>query len=258
MGQYFDDLHAKKESQLSNEAVDIKDSREISDLRLLEPSEKNLSLLENALKNQLRFKECIELLTKLIEINPENTEYKRKRAGRYLSTLQCDKAVWDFFDCLAHGGDKLDIYYRIGLCRFFQESYESALAMFEDAYRLADDEMGIAAMYWHTLACARVGAYPILLSYYSPDMKTGHHTAYDLAMSVWANRRTAEEALKTIENEKEDMEYVISAYGIALYMKEKGRQEEYKNLMNEILNRDGFWHCFSYLAAFNDYKKGLR
>ena len=257
MGIYFDDIHESKESQLANAPVITQDTAEIKAIRQLPETEENLVKLENALKRQLRFKECIEILTKLIMRCPDNTDHVRQRAGRYLSILRYDKAIWDFLTCLSRGGDKLDIYYRMGLCRYFEGNYESALALFEDAYNLADDEMGIAAMYWHTLACAKSGSFKLLLTHYSPDMKTGHHTAYDLAVSVWANVTTPENALLKIQNEPDDMEYDIAAYGIALYYKSLGNEEKYTQLMQSIIARDGFWHCFAYLAAYNDTKNAV-
>lgn len=254
MGLYFDDIHESKESQLGNAPVTVKDTDEIKALRAQPETEETLVKLEQALYKQLRFKECIEILTKLITLCPDSEEYIRKRAGRHLSILRHDKAIWDFLTCLTRGGDKLDIYYRMGLCRFFEGNYESALALFEDAFHLADDEMGIAAMYWHTLACAKSGGYKILLMRYAPDMQTGHHTAYDLAMSVWAGHTTPEDALLKLANEPDDMEYDIAAYGIAYYFKTHGDEEKYSQLMQNILFRDDLWNCFAYLAAYNDTK----
>ena len=255
MGLYFDDIHEVKESQLGNAPVTVGDTDAIKALRALSETEETLAKLEQALYKQLRFKECIEILTKLMALCPDNEEYIRKRAGRYLSILRHDKAIWDFLTCLSRGGDKLDIYYRMGLCRFFEGNCESALALFEDAFNLADDEMGIAAMYWHTLACAKSGHFKILLMRYSPDMQTGHHTAYDLAMSVWAGYTTPEDALLKLADEPDDMEYDIAAYGIAYYLKINGDTERYNRLMQNILSRDDLWNCFAYLAAYNDINK---
>jgi hypothetical protein len=114
------------------------------------------------------------------------------------------------------------------------------------------DEMGIAAIYWHTLSAARGGLPAMLLPFYSDGMDVGHHTAYKLAVSLWAERVSADELLHLLENEHDDLEYIIAAYGLAVYYETHGQLEIYKTLLSSILERREFWSTLSALAAYND------
>ena len=65
-----------------------------------------------------------------------------------------------------------------------------------------DDEMAIAVIYWHTLSCYRCARSPIMLRGYRADMEVGHHTAYQLAVSVFCGELDLEVALTQLETKR--------------------------------------------------------
>ena len=252
MGKYFDDIHADYKSQLAGDKCTTPDSVEVEALKSsLNDGESYLKLGE-ALGRQLRYREAIEAYDKAISLMPNELRAFRGRAARYLSTLQPEKAKADFIHCLELSGDKLDCTYRIGLCDYYSGNYSDSVARFEEAMPLCDDEMGIAVIYWHTLGSFRSNLSPCLLKNYHVGMEVGHHTAYEKAVKLFAGGITADELLNQLETEPDDMEYVIILYGICVYLQNKEEKRKAQSLMKKLLSRDGFWLCFSYLAAWND------
>lgn len=150
------------------------------------------------------------------------------------------------------GGDRLDILYRIGLCRYLMHQYASACEAFLACFELCDDEMGIAVMYWHTLCSYKLEHTAALLVKYHAGMAVGHHTAYEKAVSVFAGARSFDDAYHEALNENNDLESVITLYGLCIYASYSEQSSCARKIMEQILQRDGFWPSYSYLAAWND------
>ena len=55
-----------------------------------------------------------------------------------------------------------------------------------------------------------------------------------------------------LEAEPEDLQYAMAAYGLMVLLESRGEQARAAALRGKILRRDGFWYCFSYLAAYTD------
>lgn len=255
MGKYFDDVHAGWESQLADNPCMIEDTKKITELRKTAQDGESFLALGDALCGQLRYREAIEVYSKAIVVMPDDIRAYRSRAGRYLATLQTEKAEKDFYRCREMGGDPLDMSYRLGICCYLSGRYEEAFSLFEQTYPLCDDEMGIAVLYWHTLSNYQIGTEPSLISKWQNNMAVGHHTAYEKAVRVFCGVETAEDLLLELEREKDDMEFVIALYGACIWMRWNGREVEYDKRMKSLLQRDGFWPCFAYLAAWNEFKQ---
>ena len=80
-------------------------------------------------------------------------------------------------------------------------------------------------------------------------MYVGHHTAYEKAMRVAAGYAELDEMLSELEAEPEELQYAMAAYGLMVLLESRGEQARAEALRGKILRRDGFWNCFSYLAA---------
>lgn len=252
MGKHFDDVHALWQSQLTSKPCEVADSDQVKTARLAAKNYEGYVLLGDALSKQLRYREAAEAYSEALQIRPNELPALRLRAGRYLSTLQWDKARADLTRCLELGADRLDITYRLGLCAYLRQNYGEAMNFFEKCLPLCSDEMGIAVIYWHTLSAYRCGAETVLLGKYHTGMDIGHHTAYEKAMGICAGVSRAEDALEELENEPDDLEYVIVLYGVCGYLMHSGGREQSAELMENLLSRDGFWPCYAYLAAWND------
>ena len=121
-----------------------------------------------------------------------------------------------------------------------------------------DDDMYIADVYWLVLSQLRAEkadeAQKTLKQHYRPDMYVGHHTAYEKAMRVAAGFAPMEDMLAELDAEEDDLQFAMTAYGLCVLLEAHGETEKADALRQKLLKRDGFWFCFSYLAAYSDYK----
>lgn len=252
MGKYFDDIHASWQSQLCGAAVETEDSAAVTAARAAAGTAEGLSALGDALTKQLRYREAAEAYDEALKLSPDDLSLLRRRAGRYISTLQCEKALEDLAKCAALGADCLDILYRTGLCRYFMRQYAAAREIFSDCIELCDDEMGIAVIYWHTLCSYRLKKPAELLKRYRTGMAVGHHTAYEKAVSVFAGVNGFDAVYAEALAERDDLESVIILYGLHGYAMSLNDASRAQSIMEQILPRDGFWPSYAYLAALND------
>ena len=252
MGKYFDDIHESWSSQLENTPCRTEDTETIKVLREGDVSCDNLVALGDALTKQLRYREAAEVYTTALREHPDNLHVLRLRAGRYLSTLQCSNAQEDLIRCRELGGDASDILYRLGLCSYFLGQYSKAAELWEECFPLCDEEMGIAVIYWHTIASYCLRKEPVLLKNFHTKMEVGHHTAYYAAVRVFAQTAGINEIAAQLEEEQEDLEYVIVLYGLCCYWRHKGDLEKFDEQIEKLIARDGFWPCYAYLAAVNE------
>lgn len=251
MGSFFADIHADKESQLLGAFCGIKDTFEIQKLREDKTYQGFLDLAK-ALRFQLRYRDAIGVCSEAIKLKQEEKEAYRQRAGAYLTTLQIENAREDFKRCRELGQDRLDVSYRLALCFYLQEEYEKAMEELEQTWKLCDDEMGIAVIFWHTLSAWKRRKKPALfLKYYRTDMKIGHHTAYAFLIETVMKERNLEVAEKRLENAG-DLDFSIIGYGLYVYYQFLGMQEKAQTLLRAIIERDRFWISYGYLAAWQE------
>ena len=255
MNRYFAEIHAGPDSQLGTAPCRIADSPEVAALRGAESYEELLALAD-ALNFQLRYRESLAVYDRAVALEPENMTAYRRRAARYITTLQPEKAVADLLRCRALGGGEADVAYRLGIACYLAGDYAASMREEARCFPLVDEEMGIAAMFWHTLSAWRAGEAPSLLrESYRPGMAVGHHTGYEAVMALAAGETTPDTMQRALASESSDLEYSILAYGTARRLLHMGRQEEGEALLRGILPRDGLWISYAYLAAWNDVNK---
>ncbi len=263
MKGYFDDLRASKESQLYGKPEAVEDNERVRALRReleADPNAGELYLeLGNALSYQLRYLEAISAYTQAIGRMPDKAAGYRKRGGRYLTTLQLDRAYADFLRCLSFGQDA-DLEILSGLTAYMLGKYAEAKAHFNNWITLAGDDTEelVSTIYWYVLCCVRDRdgeGMRDMLARYSPDMYVGHHTAHQCGIRLFLGELTAEEAIETAEaadGEDRDLEYSMIVYAVALHACLHGNPEDNIKYLDMILLRDTFWAGFASLAALND------
>ena len=247
----FTDPHSDPITQLAGKSSFIADSPEVTRARNAD-TPRGIAALGKALARQLRYREALDVYNAGLEIWPEDEELLRLRAGRYLTTLQADRAAQEFGKLLENGADELDCRYRIGLAQYYRRDYGKAMEQLELCMPLCEDndEMGIAVIYWHTLSALRAAKRPKLLDFYREGMDVGHHIGYEKAMAVCAGKREKEDVIATLDNGHDPLEYSIALYGIHIlgtYGLNDGN-----SLLDEILRHEEFWISFAWLAAWND------
>ena len=258
MGKYFADVHASHESQLQNLPHGLADTDEILTCRAKPQTYETLLELADALCWQLRFREAIDALTQAVKLEPERMEAYRKRGPKYLDTLQFENALGDYMRCEQADGVSVMSRYRIGMAHYLMGQYDAAISAFSKSLALApqDDDMYIAALYWLVLSQLRAGkadaAQKTLQQHYRPDMYVGHHTAYEKAMRAAAGCARVEDVLAELDEEPDDLQYAMTAYGLYVLLESGGKTEKAAALQEKLLARSGFWLCFSFLAAYHD------
>ena len=225
MGKYFADVHASHESQFQNLPHGLADTDEILACRA----------------------------------KPQTYETYRKRGPKYLDTLQFKQALADYTRCEQADGASVESRYRIGMAQYMLQNYDVATAAFAGSLAIApqDDDMYIADVYWLVLSQLRAEkadeAQKTLKQHYRPDLYVGHQTAYEKAMRVAAGFAPVEDMLAELDTEEDDLQFAMTAYGLCVLLESAGEQEKANALREKLLSRDGFWFCFSYLAAYSDY-----
>ena len=251
----FDEIHSMPVNELDGYPHELKDSPAVSALRgRLDYGP--LMDLAAALVRQLRYRDALEVYDVVVVLYPDSLEARLKRAVRYVTTLQSEKAIAELLDCRKRGAGLEDINYRLGIAYYYAGDYQKAMDELSEVYPIYDGEMGIATMYWHTLAALRIGADPSLLPRFTEDMEVGHHRAYKFAMKVVSGLLPWEEAMAELPKETADLDYAMMAYGMAVLAQSRGEAALASQLVDTVIPRDSFWIGFGYLAAYNDRKLG--
>ena len=248
---FFSNNHAMPDSQLSGLHCLVPDDPATAEARRGD-SFASKKALARALDFQLRYRESIGVYDALIAERPGDIQLIRTRAARCISTLQLQKAIGDLRMCRASGMEEGDIGYRLGIAYYLAGEYPSAMRETAAYFGGVSDEMGIAAMYWNTLAAWRCGEEPELLPFYYAGMKAGHHTAYERVMALAAGALSESAFLGTMCRETSDLEYAMLAYGYARWLIWSGRGKKARQFLESIVKRDNFWIAYGYLAAWND------
>ena len=243
-------MKASIESQLGNAFCAALDTEEMFWLREADDYQSKLSL-GNALAAQYRFRDAIDAYGEAMRIRADDPALYIRLGGAYLTLLRFDEAFDAYNRSIVLGADPKSAAYPLGVWHYLNGDYAAAAQYFADCLP-CDDEMKIAVIYWHTLCCFRANTEPFLLPDYHGGMDVGHHTAYLLAVSVFAGGVCADTALEELENEEDDLNYIVAAYGICRYLSVIGKAAESDFLMKKILSRNAVWPCISYLAAYTD------
>lgn len=251
MGQYFDDLHAMPDSQLGGAPCTVGDTPETAAARGASDFDA-LGRLAKALDFQLRYREAIPVYRQMLSLRPDDAPTLYRLATREINTLQPRLALEHLTRCRKLDGDKPEYLYRIGISHYLSGGCSAAMDAEAACFPLVDDEMGAAAMYWHTLAAWRSGVEAGLLNAFRPEMKCGHHTAYYAVMSLGAGHTALSDFLAAAAETDSDLEYSMLAYGASVFLAHRGDVHSSDELRRSVVARDGFWISYAYLAAWND------
>lgn len=242
---------ASLESQLGNAPCTVEDTEEMFWLRESDDFQSQVAL-GNALAGQYRFRDAIAVYRSALRIRNDDQTVFNRLASSYL-TIRCfPKAKACYERALQLGADPKAISFPMGVWHYLKSEYFAAAERFA-ACLPCEDEMAIAVIYWHTLSRYRIGEEAELLSAYHQEMDVGHHTAYQLAVSVFCGDVPWEDAAAKAEQNPGDLNAVIALYGICGYLHAVGQPEKSTALLQHLLARSSCWPCISYLAAWNAF-----
>lgn len=240
---------ASLESQLLGAPCEIEDTEEMFWLSQNDDSQSKV-LLGDKRAAQYRFREAVQAYRSAGEISADSMLYM-KLGGAYLTLRRFEEALASYHQYISLGGDEKAVCYPMGVWYFLQGEYTRAAECFEKCLP-CEDELAVAVIYWHSLASFRAGKAAALLKSYYPSMRVGHHTAYLLAVSVFAEDVSPKAALQQISEETDDLNYIIAAYGLSGYFANMGDCLQAEQLLESLLERRSVWPCISYLAAWGD------
>ena len=240
---------ASPESQLLGALCEAEDTEEMFWLRQSDDCQSKAAL-GNALSAQYRFHEAAAAFEQALRIREDPALYLRL-GGAYLTVRDFDASYGAYRRFLDLGGDESSAAYPLGVWHYLRGEYSTAAEWFAKCLP-CDDETAIAVIYWHCLCCLRRGSRSELLERYHPDMKAGHHTAYRAAVSLFAGETDIGSALEAAENEHDELNYIIAAYGLCVFLSSGGQRERGNALLRDILSRKTVWPCIPWLAAWND------
>ncbi|MDE6032196.1 MAG: tetratricopeptide repeat protein [Oscillospiraceae bacterium] len=240
---------ARIESQLENAPCDVEDTEEMFWLRRADDYQSKLAL-GNALSAQYRFREAVKEYEAALRIRNDDPALYNRLGGAYLTIRNFGAAYDAYMRCTEHGGSDLAAY-PLGIWHYLREDHRAAAERFEKCLPCGD-ELAIAVIYWHCLCCLRSDNNLDLLKLYRVDMNVGHHTAYRTAVSLFARETDAAAVFDILDNQRDDLNYVITAYGLYVWLSVNGEKEKSDTLLQNILSKKSVWPCISYLAAWND------
>ncbi len=241
---------ATLESQLYGVICNAYDTEEMFWLRQNDDyqSKVTLGLL---LSGQYRFQEAIDAFLLAKKVKADDASLYTRLGGAYLTTFHFEESKKAYNTAISLGTSKKSIAYPLGVWHYLVGDYGTAAKIFPECLP-CEGEMKIAVIYWQMLSSLKCGKSPILADEYHDEMDVGHHTAYKLAVSVMLGRTDTKASLKSLKDEKDDLNYVVASYGIAEYLIATGKDEEGKKLIGELLKRKSVWPCISYLAALRE------
>lgn len=256
------DIHALRECELAfgkAHAASVPDDENTQNARrrLAEnPDDFDLVVaLGDALAFQMRYHEALECFERATQMRPDDYKTRRKRAGRYLSTLNLDKAEVEFEWCIAHADEKLDPLYMLACCNYCKGEYQKAKTMFDECLTLARDngDMYVASLFW-TIACSVQLEKDVSgdLEKFFGDVQIGHHTGYLQTLKLFAGAPLAE--CDNIPKEDE-LQLCIFTYGVHLYYKHKQNALLADAFLAGTLKLDTYFSAFAYLGAYTEYMR---
>ena len=246
--------YASLESQLGSEVCPVTDTEEMYWLSRADDYQSQVALgtMRSA---QYRFKDALAAFRLAERIRDDDPLLHLRLGGALLTLRRIGEARKAYDRCAALGMDEKKLAFYFGFCDYLEKDYGHAASRFARALP-CDDAETVSTVYWHSLCDLRLGRELSLLSHIREDMQAGHHAAYLSAVSVFAGKKTVEDALLALDREQIDLDSVILAYGLSVLLESRGRAAEAGALRERLLEKQSVWPCTAYLAAWGERGAG--
>ncbi len=241
---------AGPESQLGTAPCGVADTEEMFWLRQNDDYQSKLGLAA-ALVSQYRYRDAVDACRDAERIKSDDPALYTRLGGALLTLRRFGEAQDAYRTALRLGGSERAAAYPLGIRHYLLGEYTCAAERFAGCLPCGD-EMRIAVLYWHALACLRASQASSLLELYHPGMDVGHHGAYARAVSVFAGETALSDALAALSDGECARDFCIEAYGLARFLAAAGPTEEAEALLRRVLERTEVWPNVAYLAAWND------
>ncbi len=217
---------------------------------------------------------AIDVFTRGLEIHPISYKLLRHRGHRYITTRQFDKAVADLTLAseliqgvpdevepdgqpnarnIPTGTSHTNIWYHLGLAHYLRSEFGFAGKCFAQCLELStNDDMRTAAAYWLYLSWMRTTGMQTraerLLGNIQRDMNLIENFAYQRLLLLYKGEMTIDEVLAGAGHFSAQHPDVTTAYGIAMWHKLNGREEEARSGFESIVAGEA-WPAFGHIAA---------
>ena len=225
-----------------------------------------------------KYRDAIHIFTEALKKFPDDPEFLRHRAHRYLSlrmfdhsTRDSERAVVqmlkkpDFMEPSGLAGAEqtteytfyTNTYYHLGLGYMLKGDLLNARKAFYDLLKVGvNDDHTIMSVYWLFIILKRLGynkETTTLLENIKPDMKCPVSKGYYECIRMFKGEIQPETLL---EQEEGQLSIVTSGFGIANQYKIRGDYTKYVEILEKILATNA-WSGFGYISAEVDMKRIL-
>jgi len=225
-----------------------------------------------------RYQEAILIFSLGIKQYPDDPRLYRHRGHRYITTRQLDSAVVDLERAAALIEGQPDhvepdglpnvqniptstlhsnIWYHLGLARYLQADYQEALTTYQRGVAGSTNrDMEVAARYWLYLTLLRLDRTDEaseVADVVEPDWPLLENTTYLQLLLLYRGLIPVDSLLPATATST--VGSVTLGYGVAQWYYARGRQEEVRRLLDDVL-ATGQWPAFGYIAAEADVARG--
>jgi tetratricopeptide (TPR) repeat protein len=220
-----------------------------------------------------RYNEAIDVFTDGLTRFPRDVRFLRHRGHRFITLRMLGDAENDLAQ--AWGGVQLagtkdevepdglpnalgipvstlhsNIRYHLGLARYLMGDFEGAERMWAlDVEAAVNPDMVVASSYWLWLSRMRLGRTEdaaAVLEPISAEMEIIENTAYHRLLLLFRGELTEADLLGA---EGDALQNTTIAYGVGAWHLVNGRTGRAEEIFREIVEGDGSWAAFGYIAA---------
>lgn len=221
-----------------------------------------------------RYNDAVDVFSEGVESFPDDARMYRHRGHRYVTLRRFDDAVADLQHAaeLVRGtSDEVEpdgapnargiplsttqgnIYYHLALAHYLKADYESSLAAWREALRLATNaDTRVAVSDWLYMTLRRLGRHDearALLSDVDAGMEIIENGAYHRRLLFYKGELPADSLLT--EGQTDELQYVTQGYGVGNWYLAEGDTTRAHAIFDRLLDT-GYWAAFGYIAAEAD------
>jgi tetratricopeptide (TPR) repeat protein len=225
-----------------------------------------------------KYRDAIHIFTEALKKFPDDPEFLRHRAHRYLSLRMFDYSIADSekaVDLMLEKPDFMEpsglagaeetteytfytnTYYHLGLAYMMKGDLLNARKAFDDLLDVGvNDDHVIMSVYWNYIILKRLGYEPEakeVLQYVKPDMKCPVSGGYYECLKMYKGEINPEDIIGD-KGDDDQLSLVTSGFGVANEYKFRGDYNKYVEILEKVVASNA-WSGFGYLSAEVDLKK---
>ncbi len=225
-----------------------------------------------------KYRDAIHIYTEALKKHPDDPEFLRHRAHRYLSLRMFDFSIRDSeraIDLMLEKPDFMEpsglagaeetteytfytnTYYHLGLGYLLKGDLLNARKAFYDLLDVAvNDDHIIMSCYWNYIILRRLGydeEAQKVLQFIKPDMKCPVSRGYYECLKMFKGELEPEDIIGE-KDEEDQLSLVTTGFGVANEYMFRGEYHKYVALLERIVSTNA-WSGFGYISAEVDLKR---